>query len=148
MPTPVSRRAVVAGLAGAAALVAEPLLLGEICGLGVAAARKGGDDGGEGNSGRGGGDDGDRGSGRDRDRDDEDDRDDDRPETRDRSRRADRDRRVTAEVRGDTVEVAYPDGWHESLKRGRLRLRDPDGRLVVDRPATAEDRRRIRAYLR
>lgn len=119
-----------------------------ILGGGIAAAEDGGrSDRGGGSNGRGRGSGHGRGNGEDgNDRDGDRNDDPDAQESRNRDIK-ERSRRTVAELHGDSIEVVYPDGWRESLKEGRLRLRDPDGRLVVDRAATAEDRRRIRAYL-
>jgi hypothetical protein len=48
------------------------------------------------------------------------------------------------EIRGDSIEVIYPDGWTEEVDGGRFELHDPAGRTVVERPATPEDIIRMR----
>jgi hypothetical protein len=49
------------------------------------------------------------------------------------------------EVEGGNIEIVYPNGWKEELENGRYELRDPSGRTVVERPATAEDIARLQA---
>jgi hypothetical protein len=44
---------------------------------------------------------------------------------------------------GSHVEVIYPDGWKEEIRGGVFRLRDPAGRTVVERQATAADLARL-----
>lgn len=41
--------------------------------------------------------------------------------------------------------VLYPDGWTERIVAGRYELMDDHSRLVVARPATAEDLARMLA---
>ncbi|HWT31352.1 MAG TPA: hypothetical protein VN240_10055, partial [Propylenella sp.] len=43
------------------------------------------------------------------------------------------------EVEGNKIEIVFPDGWKEELENGIYELKDPSGRTVVERPATAED---------
>jgi hypothetical protein len=51
-------------------------------------------------------------------------------------------------IRGRSVEVEYPDGWREQVVDGVLRIWDPRGRRVIERPATAQDGQRISALTR
>jgi len=135
----ISRRAFLLRLTCALAAVCapDPLLAkdggggdggGGGSGSGGGSGGGGGDDGGgsgRGNSGRGGSD---------RDRDD------DGEESGSGSRR-----------RGgapDAVEVVYPGGWIERVEGGRLRMRDPRGRLVIDRRAAPADIERLRRRAR
>lgn len=48
-------------------------------------------------------------------------------------------------LRGNDVIVDYTDGWTEAVERGRYRLTDRYGHIAVDRPATGDDRARLRA---
>ena len=48
-------------------------------------------------------------------------------------------------VTADEVTIRYREGWAESLAAGRYRLEDPDGNIVVERPATAQDQGRLAA---
>ena len=48
-----------------------------------------------------------------------------------------------AEVNRNDIEIRYANGWLEIIKRGRYLLQDPYNRTVVQRPATAKDRRRL-----
>ena len=50
----------------------------------------------------------------------------------------------TINVRGDLIKVIYPDGFREELEDGVLELKDPSGRTVVKRRATADDIARLR----
>lgn len=135
---------------------------------------RGGDDrGGDDRGGRGGDDDhggddhgsddhgGDDHSGRggDDDHDDADDRDDD-----DRGGRRGRGRddkpsgpvgggyagarptEVERSTRG--IEVTYSDGWREELENGRYELKDAQGRTVIERSATPQDRARLASFTR
>jgi len=52
------------------------------------------------------------------------------------------------EVRGNRIQVIYPNGWKEELKDGLFEMRDPVGRIVVKRSATLKDRARMRLLLR
>ena len=52
------------------------------------------------------------------------------------------------EVQGNRVQVTYPGGWREGVLNGTFELRDPKGRTVVKRPATATDRARLQALSR
>jgi hypothetical protein len=49
---------------------------------------------------------------------------------------------------GGDAEVVYPDGWKEEIHDGIFELRDPDGRKVMERRATAADIARMRALSR
>lgn len=50
--------------------------------------------------------------------------------------------------RGNWIQVIYPGGWKEEVQDGRFELKDPKGRTVVKRRATAEDLARLRAVAR
>ncbi len=92
----------------------------------------GGDDDGGGNSGHGGGGgDDDRGDRRDRDSE---------------HRSGPHGERI--ERRGGKIEVVYPDGYKETIEAGRFEMKDPRGRTVIERAATAEDRARLEALFR
>lgn len=61
------------------------------------------------------------------------------------SSKGDRTRRGEGtEARAGRIEVVYPDGFREELEGGVLELKDPSGRTVVKRRATAEDVARLR----
>ncbi len=51
-------------------------------------------------------------------------------------------------VRGSTVEIRYPNGILERLTNRRFSMTDRRGRTIVDRPATSDDRARIRSLLK
>jgi hypothetical protein len=51
-------------------------------------------------------------------------------------------------IRGRGVEIDYPDGWREEMVDGALRIWDPRGRKVIERPATRKDHERISALTR
>lgn len=101
----------------------------------------GSDDGDGGNSGHGGGDDGGGnsgpGGGGDHDGDDS------GPGSSSSGRGGER-----IEISGADIEVIYRGGWKEEIHNGRLELKDPRGRTVVKRWATAEDVARMRALAR
>lgn len=48
-----------------------------------------------------------------------------------------------AKLTRNDIEIEYANGWVETIKRGRYLLKDPFNRTVVQRPATAQDRRRM-----
>ncbi len=48
-----------------------------------------------------------------------------------------------AEVAGENIEVTYNNGWKEEIEFGRYELKDRFNRTVVERPATAADRKRL-----
>lgn len=50
---------------------------------------------------------------------------------------------VEVKTEGNDVEVIYPDGWSEEIRGGVFQLRDPAGRTVVERHATAPDLSRL-----
>jgi hypothetical protein len=110
----------------------------------------GGDSDGRGSGGGGGdsddGDGGGSGSGRDDDRG----RDGDRRDEDDSGRRKSEDygpHGERIETAGDRMEIFYPDGYSETLERGRFRLRDPRGRTVIERRATPEDFSRVKSLM-
>lgn len=47
--------------------------------------------------------------------------------------------------RGQDLRIQYSNGWDERIRGGRYRLLDPSGQIVTDRPATGQDRERMRA---
>lgn len=47
------------------------------------------------------------------------------------------------ERRGGNIEITYSNGWKEEIEAGRYELKDAFNRTVVERPSTAEDRRRL-----
>jgi hypothetical protein len=51
------------------------------------------------------------------------------------------------EISGRDIEVTHADGWREEIENGRYELKDPDNNTVVERPATSEDRSRLRGTL-
>jgi hypothetical protein len=52
------------------------------------------------------------------------------------------------EVQGNRIEVTYPGGWKEGVRDGTFELKDPRGRTVVKRRATATDRARLQSLSR
>jgi hypothetical protein len=112
---------------------------------------RGGDAGDNDNSGPGSGDDrgnGDHsGPGRgndDRDRDRDRDRDDDRNDARDEH--VNPANGVRVEIEGNNIEVEFPDGTKEEIENGRFERKNALGRTIVERPATARDVSRLRAF--
>ena len=59
-----------------------------------------------------------------------------------------RGRVVWANVRDDSIEVRYSDGWSEQVTSRRYRLRDPAKRIVIERAAKALDFERLRSAAR
>lgn len=55
------------------------------------------------------------------------------------------DREAKVEIRGERVIISYADGFREEISRGILVLKDPQGRTIVKRPATAADKARLKA---
>jgi hypothetical protein len=51
--------------------------------------------------------------------------------------------KTVVELRAGAVGITYGSGWTEALAGGRYVLRDPEGRTVAERAATAADVRRI-----
>jgi hypothetical protein len=51
---------------------------------------------------------------------------------------------VRTNVDDSEIEVRYSDGWREEIKNGRYRLKNPSSQVVVSRPATNGDWRRLR----
>ncbi|UAB90929.1 hypothetical protein I5192_12950 [Ruegeria sp. SCSIO 43209] len=49
------------------------------------------------------------------------------------------------ERQGNNIEVNYANGWKEEIEFGRYELKDPYNRTVVERNATASDRRRLQS---
>lgn len=97
-------------------------------------------------SGRGGGDDHSGGDNSGPGSGDNDDRD------RDNNRNDDRDEHVhpatgvRVEIEGDNIEVEFPDGTKEEVENGRFERKNALGRTIVERPATARDVSRLRAF--
>lgn len=54
---------------------------------------------------------------------------------------------VRVEVRGNTLRIVHPGGWTEVVRRGRIRLVDPSGRVVVDRRLREADHARLRTLV-
>ena len=52
------------------------------------------------------------------------------------------------EVRGNNVEVVHASGIKEEIENGRYELKDPAGRTVVERRATAADIARLAGFAR
>ncbi len=52
------------------------------------------------------------------------------------------------EIDGSNVEVVHRDGIREEIAGGRYRMRDAQGRLIIERIATESDRGRFRAMVR
>lgn len=48
----------------------------------------------------------------------------------------------------DAIEITYKGGWRERVQGGRYDLRDPSGRLVVERRARPDDVERLRQLQR
>lgn len=48
-------------------------------------------------------------------------------------------------VEVDTIQVVHPDGICETVKGGRFRMKDAQGRTIIDRPVKASDITRLRA---
>lgn len=48
-------------------------------------------------------------------------------------------------IQADTIQVVHPDGISETVKGGRFRMKDAQGRTIIDRPAKASDIKRLRA---
>jgi hypothetical protein len=48
------------------------------------------------------------------------------------------------DINGDEIRVIYADGFREEIRKGTLILKDPQGRSVVKRRATAADFTRLR----
>ena len=46
------------------------------------------------------------------------------------------------------IEVTYSDGWREEVENGRYELKDAQGRTVIERSATAQDRARLASFTR
>ena len=46
------------------------------------------------------------------------------------------------------IEVTYSDGWREELENGRYELKDAQGRTVIERSATPQDRARLASFTR
>lgn len=59
-----------------------------------------------------------------------------------------RGRVVWANVRDDSIEVRYSDGWSEQVTSSRYRLRDPAKRVVIERAAKTLDFERLRSAAR
>lgn len=59
-----------------------------------------------------------------------------------------RGRVVWANVRDDSIEIRYSDGWSEQVTSHRYRLRDPAKRVVIDRAAKTLDFERLRSAAR
>lgn len=55
---------------------------------------------------------------------------------------------IKAERSGESLEVVYSRGWKEEIEQGRYELKDPDNRTVIERPATAADRKRLTDFMR
>jgi hypothetical protein len=51
---------------------------------------------------------------------------------------------VWSRVRGDSAEVRYSDGWSEQVSARRYQLRDPESRVVIERPSKRVDLDRLR----
>ncbi len=50
---------------------------------------------------------------------------------------------VAKEVKDDSVQVRYENGFLEQVERGRFTMKDAKGRTIIDRPATGLDRLRL-----
>jgi hypothetical protein len=59
-----------------------------------------------------------------------------------------RGRVVWANVRDDSIEIRYSDGWSEQVTSRRYRLRDPAKRVVIERAAKTLDFERLRSAAR
>jgi hypothetical protein len=59
-----------------------------------------------------------------------------------------RGRVVWSNVRDDSVEVRYSDGWSEQVTSRHYRLRDPARRTVIERPPKKLDFERLRSVAR
>jgi hypothetical protein len=46
-------------------------------------------------------------------------------------------------VDGTVISIIYPDEFREEIRNGMLELRDPEGRIVIRRAATAKDFKRF-----
>ncbi|WP_304620136.1 hypothetical protein [Paracoccus sediminilitoris] len=44
--------------------------------------------------------------------------------------------------------MTYSDGWREELENGRYELKDAQGRTVIERSATPQDRARLASFTR
>ena len=55
---------------------------------------------------------------------------------------------IWANVRNDSIEVRYSDGWSEQVVQGRYHLRDPAKRIVIERAAKTLDLERLKAAVR
>ena len=55
---------------------------------------------------------------------------------------------VWSNVRADSVEVRYSDGWSEQVTSHRYRLRDPARRIVIERAPKRLDFQRLRSVAR
>jgi hypothetical protein len=47
-------------------------------------------------------------------------------------------------IDGSNIQVSHPDGFTETIQRGRFKMRDPLGRTIVDRLAKPADIKRLR----
>ena len=50
----------------------------------------------------------------------------------------------SVKIDGDNISVEHPDGFLEEIDHGRYKMKDALGRMIVNRPATAADIRRLR----
>jgi hypothetical protein len=48
------------------------------------------------------------------------------------------------EVHGSTIKVVHPDGISERIENGRFKMKDAQDRTIIERAATAADRKRLR----
>lgn len=48
-------------------------------------------------------------------------------------------------IQAATIQVVHPDGISETVKGGRFRMKDAQGRTIIDRPAKASDIKRLKA---
>ena len=48
-------------------------------------------------------------------------------------------------MEGSNIEIVFPNGWKAELENGVFELKNPSGRTVIERPATAEDIARMQS---
>lgn len=55
---------------------------------------------------------------------------------------------IKVEVKGNQIEVSFPDGSKEEIESGRYERKNAQGRTVEERPATQADTERLIGFLR
>ncbi|WP_040592239.1 hypothetical protein [Mesorhizobium metallidurans] len=118
----------------------------------AAYAKNSGGGNGNGNNGNGNGNNGNSnsnsGNSNGNDSGDSDDSGDDASDAGNASSQASRVNRATGDkvtVRGNVIEVVHPDGISEKIEAGRFRMKDAQGRTIIDRALKASDVTRLKA---